>query len=97
MKKRWIAVAAALGIGLMVIPGASAQTTTTTPKPFMSTVGVMVDSINGDTSTVINCWTEGYDGRFASDLASKGDATLLMVNRKPHLILCAINIKSNQN
>lgn len=90
MKKRWIAAIAAIGLGLMVIPGASAQSTA---PPFMNTIGIFVDSINGDTSTSINCWTEGHDGRFAT--GPEGDATLMMVNRTPHLILCAINIKKN--
>lgn len=88
MKKRWIATTLALGIGLAVmIPGAEAQSTT---PPYANTIGIMVDSINGDTNTTINCFTEGYDGRFAT---TAGDGTLIMVNRLPHSMYCVINIK----
>jgi hypothetical protein len=77
----------------MLIPGASAQTTTTTPPPYTNTVAIMVDSLGGDTNAVINCMTEGSDGRFASD--DSGDATLIMANRTPSKIKCDITIKKN--
>lgn len=90
MMKRWFVVLMALPIGLIVLMnGASAQTT---PTPYMTTVGVMVDSINSDTSSVINCFTEGSNGRFNT---VNGDATLIMANRTPHTIICTINIKKN--
>jgi hypothetical protein len=90
MKKRLFIVSAVVAFALLLVPGASAQTT---PTPYLNTVGIMVDSIGGDTNTVINCMTEGSDGRFASDVG--GDATLIMVNRTPHKIKCDITIKKN--
>lgn len=93
MKKHWLVSIAALIIGFSLIPSASAQTTTTTPKPFTNTVAISIDSIYGDTTSTINCFTEGSDGKFESDL--NGDATLIMANRQPHYMWCIISIKKN--
>jgi len=90
MKKLWIAGIAAIGVGVSVISVASAQTSTP-PRPYSNTVGIYIDSIYGDTSGTINCWTEGSNGRF--ETGPEGDATLFMTNRQPHKIKCEISIK----
>jgi hypothetical protein len=91
MINRWVVAIGGLFSALMIIiiPSASAQTS---PTPYKNTVGVMIDSINGDTSTDINCFTEGSAGRFST---VNGDATLIMANRVPHTMVCVINIKKN--
>lgn len=93
IKKRMFIAAIMLGFVLMLIPSASAQTTTS--NPYSNTVYITVDSINGDTSSTINCFTEGSDGKFES--GPEGDATLIMVNRQPHYIWCVIGIKKTIN
>lgn len=92
MINKWAVAIGAFFVALMIviIPSASAQTS---PNPYTDTVGIMVDSIGGDTNAVINCKTEGSDGQFKT--GPEGDATLIMVNRTPHKIICEITIKKN--
>jgi hypothetical protein len=59
----------------------------TPPAPYNTTVAVMVDSLNGDTKSTIDC---RRDGQFET---INGDATLIMVNRQPHKMICVITIR----
>ena len=82
---------AALGAGVALTAGviaAQGSASATVPPPASNTtVGVMVDSIDGLTRTNINCYR---DGQFQT---VNGDATLIMTNRTPHTMICVITIR----
>jgi hypothetical protein len=78
------------GLTFLIVPFATADTTPFTPHdPYTTRVGVFIDSYNNDTSSYINCFTEGVQ----QPSGLEGDVTLFMENRSPHTIWCVITIK----
>jgi hypothetical protein len=85
--KRWTVAVVILALAALVTSSASAAPPPQSPHE--TTVGVMIDSEDGGTSTLIDC---GKDGSFST---VDGDGTLFMANRLPHRMTCVITIRSN--
>jgi len=90
MRPRRVALAVlcpAVFVAGFAVNGAVAADDPPPPPSQRTLVGVMVDSRDGTTESVINCLG---DGRHRT---VNGDGTLFMPNLQPHTVICLISIR----